>query len=390
MSDQELGMMSKNFSAIWNELEGREVDTLGDIKLAAFILRHWFTQEPVSAAWIGLPSASEFIAVGALVDPSASVVVLGTDLSLEYRSRLNHLSDLLGRYHLPATPQIADLTLRGRWSKLLPALSAKHIGVLGVDARWTLSEPSFWEEFSSLATESKSVLYIRGALDFRQPEVSIRLLRSMGTDAGVTIIAATPSSLWLAPESDAIALAEALQSCSLFEPSANAEDDPDQLVTSIAYNDWASDFVSGDGHVIRKLYQCNQKTESSVEFGSGWSEAESDGRWTEGSEAVAILALPQGIGKVTGLAVRGNAWVPGGEPQRVEFGVGANPEKWTEFDFYDNAEIKTCDLKLEPPADGQHEIKLHIKVAAPSRPSDFGEPDSRMLGFKLRALSLFT
>src|SRR6202021_3788190 len=138
--------VKKRFSDIWNELEGREIDGLGDIKLAAFILQHWFTAEPVSAAWIGMPDLSEFLAVSALIEPSASVVVLGTDLSPEYRSRLNDLADLLGRYGLPAQAQIADLTLRGRWSKLLPALSAEPDGVLGIDARWTLSEPAFWNE----------------------------------------------------------------------------------------------------------------------------------------------------------------------------------------------------------------------------------------------------
>ena len=45
---------SNCFSTIWRELEGPEVDVLGDIKPAAFILRHWFTAEPVSAAWIGV------------------------------------------------------------------------------------------------------------------------------------------------------------------------------------------------------------------------------------------------------------------------------------------------------------------------------------------------
>jgi hypothetical protein len=383
--------VKKRFSDIWNELEGREIDGLGDIKLAAFILQHWFTAEPVSAAWIGTPDLSEFLAVSALVEPSASVVVLGTDLSPEYRSRLNDLADLLGRYGLPAQVQIADLTLRGRWSKLLPALSAKHVGVLGVDARWTLSEPLFWNELGNLVRESRSVLYIRGALDFRQPDVSIRLLRSMGADAGVTPIAATPSSLWFAPEGDAAALAEALQSCSLFEPCAHAEDAADGLVTSIAYNDWTPYFIGGEGRVIRKLYQCNQGPELGIEFGSGWFDAEPDGRWTDGEEAAATLTLPRGVATASGLTVRGNAWVsPGGEPQRIGFGVGVSPKKWTELEFDDNAEIKTCELQLEPSDAGQGEITLQIKVAAPSRPSDFGEPDSRMLGFKLRTFSLLT
>ena len=383
--------MRKNFWDIWNELQGPEVTPLGDIKLAAFILQHWFTQEPVSTAWIGMPNVTEFLAISAVVQPPASVVVLGTDLSPEYRSGLSNLSDLLARYHLPTQTQIADLTVRGRWSKLLPALSPKHIGVIGVDARWALSEPLFWKELRNLTEESRSVLYIRGALDFRHPDVSIRLLRSMSADAGVTTIAATPSSLWFAPEGDAAALAQKLQSCSVFAPSANSEDDTDGLVTSIAYNDWAPHFVSGDGGVIRKLYQCNKMTESSIQFGTGWSEAEPDGRWTEGNEATATLTLPQGTTAASGLVVQGNAWVsPGGEPQRIEFGIGATPKKWTELDFYDNAEIKSCNLKLEPADTGKDEIKVHIKVAAPSRPSDFGEPDSRMLGFKLRTFSLFT
>jgi hypothetical protein len=58
-------------------------------------------------------------------------------------------------------------------------------------------------------------------------------------------------------------------------------------------------------------------------------------------------------------------------------------------DFDDNAEIKACDLAMDWSAADQSEILLQVKVAAPSRPSDFGEPDSRLLGFKLRTFSLF-
>ena len=379
------------FSDIWRELEGRNVDVLGDIKLAAFMLRHWFTDEPVSAAWIGMPNIFEFVAISALVQDAASIVVLGTDLSAEYRVRLNSLGDHLRRYGLSAQPQIADLTLRGRWSKLLPALSAKHVGVLGLDAKWALSEPMFWSELCDLVRDSRSVIYIRGALDFRQPDVSIRLLRSMDASTGVVPVAATPSSLWFAPESDAAALARTLQSSALFEAGGDAEDDAGGLVTSIAYNDWLPYFVSRDGHVIRKLYQCNHATEMGIDFGLGWHLAEPDGRWTDGEEAMAVIALPAGVTAASGLTIRGNAWVsPGGEPQRIAFGIGAKPTKWTELEFDDNAEIKSCDLALDPSDLGQNEIALNVKVMAPSRPSEFGEPDSRMLGFKLRTFSLFT
>jgi len=378
------------FSNIWREVQGQAVD-LGDIKLAAFILRHWFTAEPVSAAWIGIPNVFEFVAISSLIDEAASIVVLGTDLSPEYRVRLNSLGDDLARYGLSAQPQIADLTLRGRWSKLLPALSAKHVGVLGVDARWTLSEPTFWSELAALAKESRSVLDIRGALDFRQPDVSIRLLQSMGADAGVTPIAATPSSLWFAPEADAAALAKALQSCSLFEFGTNPDDAANGLMMSVAYNDWTPYFISGDGRIIRKLYRCNQAVDAGVDFGLGWFAAEADGRWTDGEAATAIISLPQDVTKASGLSVQGNAWVsPEGGPQRISFGIGAAPKTWTELEFDNNAEIKSCDLKLDPADADGNEITLHVKVAAPSRPSDFGEPDARMLGFKLRTFGLFT
>lgn len=381
----------KSFLSLWNELGDRGSDVLGDVKLAAFILQHWFASEPVSAAWIGMPDVSEFVAVGSLMGAGASAVILGTDTAADYRSRINVLSGLFTSNRFPAQPVTADLAVGGRWSRLLSALSAKRIGVVSVDARWALSDPLFWGEVSDLMRDSGSILRLRGVLDFRTPHVGIEVIRAMKADAGTALIAATPASLWFAPEGDAAALAEALGSSSLFEPGDKPARDAGGLAMTVAYNDWTPYFVSSGSRIIRKLYRCQAGNEPDIAFGAGWSNPEPDGRWTDGEEASVTLMLPANGAAARGLSVRGNAWVPPAEgPQRIGFAVGLSPTEWREFEFDDNGEIKTCDLDLEQSDSGRDEITLHIRAGAPGRPSDFGEPDSRLLGFKLRTISLFT
>jgi len=367
---------------------GRGVHGVGDIRIAGFMLQHGFADGPVSVATVGMPSRVELLAFNALVDPSASFVVLGTDPSPEYRSRLNELTNILDQERFPIRTQIADLALPGRWARLLPALSPMPVGILGLDANWALSEPKFWENLHGFVAESSAVVYVRGALDFKAPDHSVAFLRSMPADCELVMFAATPNSLWFAPSADtAVALRSKLRSSGLFGTDRSAEA-PDQTV--IVDNDWSPNMVDEAGRFPRKLYLSVQEQPEGIEFGSGWAAPESDGRWTDGDKSVMIITPPEDVAAIT-LAITGNGWVPPtDELQWVDFGVGKDPKKWARLEFADGGEIKTIDVRLSPDDVTGDSIILQLKIRAPGRPSDYGEPDSRVLGFKLRAVSLFT
>jgi hypothetical protein len=64
--------------------------------------------------------------------------------------------------------------------------------------------------------------------------------------------------------------------------------------------------------------------------------------------------------------------------------------KWVEQRFEEGGGIKTVYLDVKKSDTVDNSITLHVKVQKPGRPADFGEPDFRVLGFKFRALSLFT
>ena len=382
-----LSTRKKNFWNVWDGVrEG--ADALADIRLAGFILQHFFTTEPVSVASIGTPSRAEFLALNALVGPTASYVVLGTDPSAEYRSRLNELNNLLAHDGYETHTQIADLALPGRWPKLLPALAIRNVGILGLDARWAVTEPSFPDTLRDFVRATEAVVYVRGALDYKHPDISVRFLRSIPAGSGMDVVAATPSSLWLAPAGAAPVLREMLNSSGLF----GADDTKSALDAPIVLeNDWLEGLVSQDGLLPRKLYSGSRDEASGLEFGPGWASAETDGRWTDGSEATATITLPPGAPGAKAITISGNGWVPPDDPtQLVKLGVGRNPKSWTELHFANGADIKSVHIELTPADVANNSIALHVKVKKPGRPSDYGAPDSRVLGFKFRELGLFT
>jgi len=388
----------KNFWSLWDGLQSG-ADALGDIKLAGFILQHWFTKEPVSVASIGIPSRAEFLGLNALVDSSASFVVLGTEPSSHaYRLRLNELSDIARLEGYDIRFLVTDMTLPGRWAKLLPAVAVKPVGLLGLNARWALSEPKFWDNLTAFVGNSKALVYIRGALDFEYPEISTGLLRSMPTDGGIDVIAATPSSLWFGPADDAVALRELLRSSCLFGRTSKQARDGDALTPIVAHNDWMADVVDREGRFIRKLFSSASDVadDNGLEFAVGWFSPESDGRWSDGAEATATLHLPPGVPAAKRLSITGNGWVPPNKAsQLIEIGIGIGiggktPKHRTELKFLDRAEIKSAILEIMPSDIINNSIALNIKIQNPGRPSDHGHSDSRELGFKFRSLGLFT
>jgi hypothetical protein len=381
----------KNFWNLWDGFQG-SADALGDIKLAGFILQHWFTRGPVSVASIGMPSRAEFLALNALVDASASFVVLGTEPSSPaYGVRLNELGDLARHEGYDSRFLITDMTLPGRWAELLPAIAIKHVGLVGINARWALFEPKFWDHLSAFIAASKRVVYIRGALDFEHPDISMGLLRSMPAESGIEVIAATPSSLWFGPVGEAAALREVLTSSCLFGRRSQEAGDSGAQTPIVVHNDWTADVVDHEGRFIRKLFNSASDVDDGLEFGVGWASPEADGRWSDGAEATATIPLPPGVTAARRLSITGNGWVPpNGSSQLIELGIGRTPKRWIELQFVDGAEIKSAVLEVMPSDIVNNRITLKIKIRNPGRPSDYGNPDSRVLGFKFRALALFT
>jgi len=373
------------------ERYGPAVDELDDVGLAGFIVQNWFTKEPVSVASIGAPSEPEFLGLNSLVDRSASVVVLGVDRSPGNHERIGELSGLAEREGFEVRTQSADLTLPGRWPQLLPALAARSVGILGVDAAWAASELKFWDNLRSFARPSGALVYIRGALDFRHADLTVRLLRGIPAAADIQLIASTRRSLWFASGDGAPGLRAVIRASGIFQPPSIAGAEPPAPDAPVVVEEsWEADSLDVEGR-FPLLFVRGGRPGAGARFGPGWSSGEPDGRWTEGAEATFTITPggePPGAAR---LAVSGNGWIPPGDgPQVVQVGLGPRPKRWTELSFANPSEIKAAvfDLAGSDFVDGALDIR--VKVRKPGRPSDHGEPDSRTLGFKLRTIGLFT
>jgi hypothetical protein len=378
----------KSFLDLWLSLNALSPSELGDIKLAGFLLQHWFTPEIVSVASVGLPSKVEFLALNSLVDESSSFAILNTDpFSPGSHTRISELSDIARQESYSIRFLITDMTLPARWTQLLSVLTPNPIGILRLDAAWALSDPQFWSNLGELLRKSNAVVCIRGLLDFHHADVAVRLLASaVGGDA-LEVIAATPTSVWLGLSNHVDSLRELLRSSCLFGQDV-VTDKKDPVVV---LNTWMPNVVDDGGRFVRKLFGGAAGSSDGIEFAIGWAAPEPDGRWSDGPEAIATVSLPPGVATARRLTVTGNGWVaPSNAAQRVEFFVGTPSTCRTELRFDHGSEIKSAVLELTPGDVVDSRINVNIRISNPSRPCDYGEPDSRVLGFKFRALGLFT
>ena len=94
-------------------------------------------------------------------------------------------------------------------------------------------------------------------------------------------------------------------------------------------------------------------------------------------------------GAPTTIRMTGNAWVGPHKSQIVEVGLGNEPTEWIEKEFTDPAQIRTFTLDCSNLKNFTGSLELRVRVRNPGSPSDYGEPDKRLLGFKCRAISLF-
>lgn len=379
----------KNFRHVWSRLRG-SLHEVADIRLEAFITQHCLPQ-PYCVASIGIPSEHEFLALNSLVDPSASFVLLASEPSDQSRAKVKELTDLAVQGGFESRTQIADLTLPGRWAQLLPALAIKNVGVLRIEARWALKEPSFWENLRSFVTATGSVVCIRGALDCTRADLSLGFLRSVPAKCPVDLIASTRTSLWFAPAGDAARLLrETLRSSGIAEPAALEPDTADPC--AFVENTWVADWPDRDGRVPLTIFNVNNPHQLGIDYVTGWSSPESDGRWTDGDVAMVKVTPPAGAPTARRIAIMGNAWIPRSDDpcQIIRVGIGHEPAKWVEQRFEEGDGIKTVYLDVKKSDTIDNSITLHVKVQKPGRPADFGEPDFRVLGFKFRALAVFT
>jgi hypothetical protein len=374
-----------SLTMLWQSYWGNK--NLGDVKILAFILEHGFHSDPISVASIGLPSREELFTGNCLVRGDASIVLFGTEVSREYKASLNALADQAFQLGSGIQTQVADLAIPGRWAQLLPAMSTRQVGILGVDAVWAASEPNFWKNLSEFWGTGKSVLYIRGLLDYHIASAILALLSALPKDGKIELVAATPTSLWLAPAGDfAQNLRSSLNSSRLGNIERLTGDDGPVLVG----DDWVRGVVDDDGRVARCLFRAEDENLTDLCFDLGWSLPESDGRWIEGAEATLRITLPENLGPISHVILIGNGWVPPNDgPQNVSMGVGDEPAAWVKTTLFDGSAICDCRLALSPSDVASNRLTLQFKVEKPGRPSDYGESDERMLGYKLRSVGLF-
>jgi hypothetical protein len=144
------------------------------------------------------------------------------------------------------------------------------------------------------------------------------------------------------------------------------------------------------GKFPRTKYHIDHDLGSGVDFGPGWSSIEPDGCWTDGAEARISVTVQGAATNLKSIYVVGNPWMPpDGSEQIIEFSIGRDPSSWSELRFA-REEIAGKHLDIPETDAATVTIVLNLRVARPGRPSDQGGEDSRLLGFKLRSLSLFT
>ncbi len=369
-------------------LEG--TGSCGDMSLAGFLLQHCVGGGVRSVASIGMGSPGEFLTLNALADHGGNFVFLNPDHRGRDRQRLTELSELLETRGFPMRVLIADLTLPTRWPGLIRALSQGDVRVVGLDAAWARVDSEFWSNLASFIRSGDRVVYVRGALDYQHPENSIEFLRTMPINHGLEVVAATRGSVWFAAAGEAAsAIRETLHTSGVFMRSGVAEHAGSDMAL-VVHNDDASRLMDPSGAFPRVVHSAGKDRTAAFEFGPGWSTAESDGSWTDGGEAHASIELPRGTTEITRLRVVGNAWVPPhDEGQLVEIGVGHDPQEWIAL-HTDDGKISTINVPVSARDIANGRIAITFRVEKPGRPSDHGGTDSRLLGFKLRQIAVFT
>jgi hypothetical protein len=287
--------------------------------------------------------------------------------------------------------QFADLTIAGRWPQLLNAIAKTSIGILGVDAHWASGEPRFWASLEHFMKDGKSLTYIRGMFDYQNPQSSFSLIRSMPAHWDQSVVATTPGSIWFAQEAEnAARIRDILRQSGMFPEAVTSSDGELAEGPVVVRGERYLERVDRAGRFPRAVLFTNDRHGAEIAFTSGWSTPEADGCWTDSKESVIKARMPSSmLGPPTFVTISGNAWVGPNKDQIVEVGLGNEPSEWIELEFADSQQIRTFTLdgaELKTPSGS---LEIRIRVRNPGSPSDYGEPDKRLLGFKCRAISFF-
>ena len=377
----------KTLRDFWLDFPG-EKSGRGNLALANFVLHH-VLQPGASVGSIGAVSSFEAQALNAMVADEASLVVMAGDTPTQPRGYIASIAADIEHSGVPLRLQFADLTLASRWPKILAATAPSEIGLIGIDISWAANTPDFWSNLQDFLKGRHALVYIRGMLDYRQSELVLPFVRSMPAGCTLDIVAATPDSLWFAADpAQAAATRALLRGSGLFSPQVNsgsaAVDAPVVVTTDDALFN-----IDSNGKLPRLVIHAVQGSVG-LDYIGGWSNAESDGCWTIGSEAGLKIVVPAAVVVPRTLTITGNSWIPPNmSEQGVKIGVGPKPTSWKDVKFTDPEEIIAIPVELEGAVGSSSGLLLQIKIADPGRPSDFGGQDSRMLGFKIRTISVF-
>jgi hypothetical protein len=150
------------------------------------------------------------------------------------------------------------------------------------------------------------------------------------------------------------------------------------------------DVVDEEGRIPRLVRTSNATAEDDLEFVSGWSKREVGGCRTTAEDAILRLRLPPMSGKLQSVIITGNAWLPpDGNEQVVSIGLGLDPRSWVEMVCTDEDTILEYRAELPTDAASERDLLVNLWIKHARRPSDYGEADDRLLGYKFRSLRVF-
>jgi len=150
--------------------------------------------------------------------------------------------------------------------------------------------------------------------------------------------------------------------------------------------------LDAHGSVPCAVFFTNDVHHSGIDYLSGWSVPESDGCWTTNQDSVIKLRMPSTVSRAPiSVSVSGNSLIPPDKKEQIlEIGLGNEPAEWIETSFFDSDEIATITADCSEPNGDSTSLIIRFRVRSPSRPSDYGGTDNRLLGFKCRSISVFT
>lgn len=353
------------------------------LALGVFLLRHGFDGQAVSVGIVGQPDRNALLAYNTLMAPTANLVCLVPDSSVGGSALSVAELKALVQEGYELRTHVSDLTMVGRWSRLLTAIATQPIGIIDIDVAWATAESNFWQGLAEMLQAGTIIVRFNGLLRSDNAITGLQFLRGFLVSAEIEPVAASDNSVWLVASAHAPRIRNVLTSSGFFSAAADG--------TILSRSGALLDFITTGDAVPRSVVRLNNTGVAGhpIEFVSGWCSPEPDGCWTGSNEAVLGVVVPEAKERIVGVTITGNVWCAPGMPgQRLEFGIGRKPLNWKKAIIPDRA-VEMVHLDV-PSAETGKSLLLTVRVQDPGRPSDYGEDDSRLLGFKARDLIIYT